>query len=276
MKILKVLILCGLVWSCQTKNKSSEKITPLHKTITPTFQNKGHELVYNMAQKAGTYQQLLDLKDVVYNYTYITPDHKKDSVTEKYIFDGEFSYGKYHQHQRTLPNIKGVFEQGYDGEHFWIKSNGTYLNDEAARQKVTFNRITNFYWFAMFQKLLDPGIHYEYLKDEVIDDQNYHIVKISFNTNDDKPSDIYQIYINEKTKLIDQFLFTVAAYGVIDTPLLMKVEYEEINGLFIPTKRKYTKATWDGKNITENWIYVNWSNIKFNNGLTKDIFESKK
>lgn len=278
MKILKVLFLSVLVWSCQPKNKQSEKESlskEIVKKDTPQFKNKGHELVYNMSQKAGTYQQLRDLKDVVYTYTYITPDQKKDSVTEKYIFDGELSYAKYHKHQRTLANLEGVFEQGYNGETFWIKKDGHYLSDEAAINKTKFNRKTNFYWFTMFQKLLDPGLNYEYLKEVSIDNKNYDVVKVSFESKDNKPTDIYQLYINKQTGLVDQFLFTVVDYGVVETPLLMKVEYEEINGLMIPTKRQYTKATWEAKNLTENWIYVQWSHITFDNNLDKEIFEKK-
>ncbi|MGY5354334.1 hypothetical protein [Wenyingzhuangia sp. IMCC45467] len=279
MRILKILFVCSLIWSCQSKNKQSEKAIQTNKTTQDTpfkFKNKGHELVHKMVQKTGTYQDLKQLKDVEYNYTYTTPDHKKDSVTEKYIFDGELSYGKYHIHQRTLANIDGAFEQGYNGSSFWIKQNGNYIHDKTAIDKTTFNRKTNFYWFTMFQKLLDPGVNYQFLNEVNIQGKNYDIVKITFDTENNKPTDIYQLYINKNTGLVDQFLFTVVDYGVVETPLLMKVEYEKVNGILIPTKRKYTQATWDAKNLTENWIHVHWSNIKFNNELTEELFNANK
>ena len=72
--------------------------------------------------------------------------------------------------------------------------------------------------------------------------------------------------------MVDQFLFTVADFGVLETPNLMKVLYEEVNGFLLPTKRMYTKADWDGNNINDEWIHVEWSNIKFNTGISKDIF----
>lgn len=271
MKIFKILFICCLATACQSKKVDQTKENTTHKVIE--FKNKGHELVYQMSQKVGTYQQLKNLKDVVYTYTYLTPDQKKDSVIEKYIFDGELSYGKYLKHQRTLVDINGVLEQGYNGKDFWIKKDGILLNDDIALNKTKFNRKTNFYWFTMFQKLLDPGLNYEYLKEISIGNKIYDIVKVSFEYKDNKPTDIYQLYINKQTHLVDQFLFTVADYGVFETPLLMKVEYEKINGLLIPTKRQYTKANWEAKNLTENWTSVQWSNIKFNNNFDENIFD---
>lgn len=262
-----------LALSCNNKVKTEKKeIKQTTETPKKNFKNKGHELVYNLVQTVGNYKTLRAKKDVIYTYTYQTPDGKKDVSTEKYIFDGELSYGKYQPHERTLPDLKGVLEQGYDGKNYWLKHEGKAINDETALKRVAFNRPTNFYWFTMFQKLLDPGLIYDYLGDTVINETNYQIVKISFETKNDKPTDIYQLYINKDTNLVDQFLFTVADFGVMETPFLMTLEYEKIDDLLIPTTRKYKKSTWDAAVSQDPWILVNWSNIKFNNGLTTKQF----
>lgn len=266
MKVKNLFIALAVLALVSCNEKTGEK-------SVPTFQNEGHALVYDMVEKVGDYEKLAAKKDVVYTYTYQTPDGKTDISTEKYIFDGEYSYGAYQQHERTLAELEGLIEQGYDGEGFWLKQDGKILEDEKALKRVAFNRPTNFYWFAMMQKLLDPGLIYEALGETEIDGQTYDIVKVSFESNGDKPTDIYQLYINQETKMVDQFLFTVADFGVIETPLLMQVTYEEIDGLLIPTKRKYKKSTWDAVVTDDPWINVTWSDIKFNNGLTKDIFQ---
>ncbi|MUU78276.1 hypothetical protein GN138_07455 [Winogradskyella sp. HL2-2] len=266
--------------SCnETKKTPTDKTTKevdnteAVKTEPMTFKNKGHELVYNLTQKTGNYQTLLNKKDVVYTYTYKTPKGEIDISTEKYIFNGELSYGAYSQHQRTLPQLEGLIEQGYDGSEFWLKNNGTIIEDEAALKRVAFNRPTNFYWFAMMPKLLDPGVIYEYLGDKTIDSIVYDIVKVSFTSTDNKPTDIYQLYINKNTGLVDQFLFTVADFGKMEVPFLMKVEYEDIEGILIPTKRKYKSSNWEAEVTDQPWISVNWTNIKFNNGLKEAIFK---
>ncbi|MDO6437829.1 hypothetical protein Q4534_10440 [Cyclobacterium sp. 1_MG-2023] len=259
-----LLIITVLFMSCKEQKGSDEKTS---------FQNKGHQLVYEMVQTVGDYSKLAEKKDVVYTYKYQTPDGKTDLSTEKYIFDGELSYGAYKQHERTLPEYEGLIEQGYDGKAYWLRHKGNYIDDPVSLKRVKFNRPTNFYWFTMFQKLLDPGLTYEYLGEKSIEEKRYDIVKISFDSINEKPTDIYQIYINKDTKLVDQFLFTVAEVGVIDQPLLMKLEYEEIDGLLIPTQRIYKGSNWEAEVTDAPWIKVTWSNIQFNNGLSRTIFE---
>ena len=226
-----------------------------------------------MVQKVGNYDSLAKKKDVVYSYTYQTPDGKADVSTEKYLFDGELSYGEYTKHERTFEDLKGKIEQGYDGSEYWLKHEGKLLNDSTRLKRVAFNRPTNFYWFTMFQKLLDPGLNYEYLGEKNVNDKAYDVVKITFTTAGDKPTDIYQLYINKETLLVDQFLFTVADFGAMEIPNLMLLQYEEVDGILIPTKRLYKKSTWEAEVNEEPWIKVTWTDIKFNNGLSEADFK---
>jgi len=53
----------------------------------------------------------------------------------------------------------------------------------------------------------------------------------------------------------------------------MEVEYEDIDGLMIPTKRRYKRSTWEADVSEGPWIDVNWTDIKFNNGLTPADFK---
>mgnify|MGYP003683024481 CR=1 FL=1 len=268
------ILYCALVItaSCKDTSKKEENKVAAKEEVNIDFQNKGHELTYNLVEKVGNYEKLRAKKDVVYTYTYTTPDGKSDKSTEKYIFENELSYGEYKQHERTLPQLEGIMEQGYDGKEYWLKADGKLVNDTTALKRVMFSRPTNYYWFTMFQKLLDPGLNYEYLGEKQIDSKKYDVVKISFESKNDKPTDIYQIYINKETGLVDQFLFTVADFGVIEKPFLMQMDYEEIDGFLIPTKRKYKKSTWKAEVTDEPWITVDWSNIKFDNNLKKEEF----
>ncbi|WP_339926274.1 DUF6503 family protein [uncultured Cyclobacterium sp.] len=265
LNLIALTIINAFLISCNGKEQSTE--------IETSFQNKGHELVYEMVQRVGDYNTLANHKDVVYSYKYQTPDGKADISTEKYVFDGELSYGAYQPHERTLANLEGPIEQGYDGKEYWLKHKGKIITDTTSLKRVAFNRPTNFYWFTMFQKLLDPGLNYEYIGEKTVNDNAYDIVKITFESAEDRATDIYQIYINKDTKLVDQFLFTVVDAGVIDTPMLMELEYEQIEDLLIPTKRRYKKSTWEAEVSDEPWITVDWSNIKFNNDLSRELFK---
>ena len=269
MRILLTLCITAIftLSSCkQNIKKSTKDAASVAATSNIEFKNKAHQLVYQTVEKIGNYSKLSSKKDVIYTYTYKTPDGKTDTSTEKYIFNNELSYGLYTKHERTLTHLTGNIEQGYDGKEFWLKNNGEIILDSIALKRVAFNRPTNFYWFTMIQKLLDPGVNYEYVKEEIIDTVKYDIVKITFNSKDNKPKDIYQLYINKNTKLIDQFLFTVVDFGKTD-PFLMKLQYENVDGILIPTKRKYKNSNWNAEVTDKPWIFVNWTNIKFNNGI---------
>jgi hypothetical protein len=259
--------------SCKNDTKQTKTETPTAQTVEtkPNFKNKAHKLVYQMTQKVGDYSKLANKKDVIYKYTYTLPDGKQNISIEKYMFNGELSYGSYEKHERTLPNLEGHIEQGYNGSEFWLKHNGQLIEDAKMLKGAAFSRPTNFYWFTMMQKLLDPGLNYEYIKEQTINDKLYDVVKVSFESNDGKPKDIYQLYINKDTKIVDQFLFTVMDFGKSE-PKLMQMEYESIDGLLMPTKRKYKSSNWDAEVTDAPWIQATWNAIKFNNGLTKEDF----
>jgi hypothetical protein len=256
---------CGTKGDTTTENPETEKMT------TPVFQNKGHELVYKMAQVTGDYQDLLNLKDVVYQYTYRTPDGKEDVSIETYLFDGELSHGLYSKHERTLADLEGDMEQAYNSEDFWLKINGIENTDEAGIESVTFTRKTNFYWFTMMQKLLDPDINYEYLGQDSLAGNSYDVVKITFGGPEDIATDTYQLYINPSTHLVDQFLFTVVSKNVTD-PILMQVTYDDFDGVKIPSYRKYTKSDWEANVIADVWVEEISEHIKFNQGVEKSLF----
>jgi peroxiredoxin len=265
--IIASLFIGSLLFSCTAKQVENVEAEP-----TQTFMNKGHELVYNMVQKVGDYETLKSKKNVSYIYSYQTPNGQKDVANEKYIFDGELSYGAYYEHERTFPQLEGAFEQGYDGQQFWLRYQGEFLEEEDLLKRVAFNRPTNFYWFTMMQKLLDQGLVYEHLGQDSIAGKRYDVVKITFESNNEKPTDIYQLYINSSTQLVDQFLFTVADFGKMETPFLMQLEYENIDGMLIPSKRQYKASTWDAAVSEEPWIKVSWTDIQFNTNITPTLF----
>lgn len=270
-KLILVMIFSTVLTGCGNKEAETKETTKTVEVQIPEFQNKGHELVYKMTQETGSYQDLLNLKDIVFHYTYRTPDQKEDVSIESYIFDGEWSHGTYEKHERTLPNLKGNMQQGYNGKDFWVTIDGQEITDSSAIESVIFSRKTNFYWFAMMQKLLDPGIHYEYLGQDTIAGKLYDMVKITFNTADDVASDTYQLYINPETHLVDQFLFTIMSKNVTD-PILMRVTYENVEGILLTTYRKYTKSDWEANVLEDAWVEEISKDIKFNQHLDRTLF----
>jgi hypothetical protein len=52
----------------------------------------------------------------------------------------------------------------------------------------------------------------------------------------------------------------------------MQLDYDQVDGFLIPSKRKYKKSTWDAEVTNAPWIIVEWSDIRFDNQLKKEEF----
>ncbi len=232
------------------------------------------ELVAQAVEATGGKQNFYNLGNVNYDIEYRTPPGE-GAITlvgnETYVFDGELSYAAYTEHSFSGANGKVV--EGYNGKDSWVTFDGKVSDDDQANGIARFLRKTNYYWFTMFFKLLDDGINYEKLADQKVNSKDYNRVKITFGNKVGDAQDTYILYINKETKLIDQFLFTVVAFGLTE-PSLMQFEYETIDGIKVPSKRKYIQAeNWDGNAKGTNYAFINWTNIKFKTDIDKSIFQ---
>ncbi len=231
-------------------------------------------LIEQMVNAVGGREQFYAHKDVELQYTFHDlTEGKRDVSIERYLFDGQLSWAKFTVREKyAFPDLEGEIIQGYNGKETWMTQNGQLIADPQALRMADFTRKTNFYWFTMLFKLLDPGLNYAYKGTQNVDGVDYDLVEITFNPGVGDVQDTYLLYLNPKTHLVDQFLFTVMDFGVKE-PFLMKVEYEEIAGLKLPTKRKYVAADWEGVAKDNNWTAEISENIKFNNGFTRETFE---
>ena len=260
----------------QKQTQSSAEEPEAATEVAPAAEepNQGKALVQEMVEAIGGVETLKSLKDVEYEHTYYVPaEDKRDISLERYIFDGEHSWAKYTTRTKwVMPDIEGEIIQGYDGNESWVTVDGKLTEDSVALRLGDFFRKTNFYWFCMMFKQLDPGMTYEHKDKQNVDGIEYDIVKVGFEENVGDVQDTYVLYINPDTKLVDQFLFTVLDFGVTD-PLLMKIEYQTMNGVKVPAFRKYIPADWDGNIKGEDWVEYHYKNVKFNNGFTQDMFK---
>ncbi len=257
--LFALIVLIGL--ACQQKQ------------INPAENPRG--LVEQMVAAVGGIDKLHSLNDVEYTYIYqdLTTNQKDVSI-ERYIFDGELSWARFETREKSaLPQVPGEIMQGYNGSESWMTIDGKLVEDNPQMAKFCdFLRKTNYYWFTMMFKLLDPGLHYEYGGTKNVDGTDYDLVKITFGEEIGDVQDTYVLYINPETKLVDQFLFTVMDFSMAE-PHLMQVEYEEVQGIKLPAKRKYVRANWDGEPQNDEWTAEISTNIKFNNGFDRSLFE---
>lgn len=226
--------------------------------------------INQMYDAIGGTESFKKLKDIEYTYTYRSNGKSNVSI-ERYIFDGEISYGKYIKNEQgTPPNTKEAFVQYFDGVSAQVLVGGKNIEDKASIDRAFFSRKTNFYWLFMMHKLKDPGIIYDYSGIRTVEGIHYNIVTVTFENNVGVAQDKYVLYINPYTHLVDQFLFNVTAVGRVD-PLLMKVQYQSIQGVMLPVLRKYKPAkNWEGDyDMDAPWTLEICENIKVRNGFNK-------
>jgi hypothetical protein len=198
-------------------------------------------LIQESVDAMGGKQAFYAKEGVVYTYTYRKPDGKEDISTETYRFSDEYSKAVYSKRELLFPDQSGEMVQVYDGKTIAVTLDGKAITEAEVVKRADFLRKTNYYWFAMMFKLLDPGLVYSYEGSQHVDGVDYQKVKVGFEDGIGDVKDTYLLYINSETKLIDFFLFTVMDFGR-DEPLLMKVEYETVDGIQLPATRKYMPA----------------------------------
>lgn len=230
-------------------------------------------LVAKVVEEAGGIDGLHRKRDVEYTYLYRNgATGKLDVSVERYVFDGEKSWARYEMHENLAPDAEGPILQGYDGETTWQTVDGEMTTDQEALKRADFLRKTNFYWFAMTFKLLDPGVTYSHEGRRKVGDVTYELVKVGFEPGVGDVSDTYLLYVNPETWRIDQFLFTVLDFGK-EKPFLMKVEYERVDGILLPAKRRYTQSDWSGALPRKaKWTDEISVGIRFDNGFGDSLF----
>ncbi len=257
----RALLVAATVLACSTTARAEGK------------QPDPKALVQKVVQVAGGVNALRDLQDVEYTYIYRDgKSGKMDVSVERYVFHGEKSWAHYPVHERTVhPDTRQVVTQGFNGDQSWELVGNKRTTDPQARKRADFLRKTNFYWFCMTFKLLDPGLMYSYEGTQQVGDINYELVKVQFKDGVGDASDTYVLYINPKTWRVDQFLFTVMDFGKAD-PSLMKVQYERVSGILLPTLRSYAPADWKG-NPKGAWTDEISLSIHFNNDFPASMFD---
>lgn len=267
------IIISGLFIGCKDAQNKTEKTT---------IENKA-EPIKKVSYDIGTPKSLLlavreacggdklnSLKDVEFDYYYISPDGKKDISKERYIFNNEISWAKYSVHEINIsPDLEGNIVQYYNGESTTVYNNGQALNDPEIVEIGQFLRQANYMWFNMMFKLTDPGIIYKYEGQEEIEGTLFDLVNVTYDpkVTGKEVNDTFILYINPETRMVESFYFSLPAFG-FDKPVLhAKLTYEEIDGIMVITRRIMSSPLPDGSGMTL-MVDQRLENIKFNNGFT--------
>ncbi|WP_299185886.1 DUF6503 family protein [uncultured Aquimarina sp.] len=284
-QFIKLGILCISITLLSCNQKKEKNITTETSTtkVAEERQSEKKEITYDVtkpktiinaiAEASGGWDNIWNLKDVEYTYTYQQADGKKDVSLERYIFDGEYSWGKYTTHQvNVLPEGEQTIVQNFSKGTASVSMDGKPMTDEKMIGTSDFLRQVNYYWFMMNFKIGDPGTIYEYKGQETINGKIYDKVSVAYDPQKTgkEANDAYILYVNQETKLIDQFYFSLPAWGINETVLLMKVTYTEIDGIQVSTHRYAYIPNEKGEYPKEPSLSEISTNLKFNNGFTPE------
>lgn len=100
--------------------------------------------------------------------------------------------------------------------------------------------INDTYWLLMGFKTFDPGVTREYAGEKKNDaGQDYDLVKLSFSNVGLTPGDVYWMYVNRKTGLVDEWDMKLEGSKPEDEPqAVIFYDYKNFGGLNISTKRE--------------------------------------
>ena len=263
--------------SCDEKNKKSESHeTQITETVVkaPTYSTDDpSSMLASIAYAHGGWDDLWNKKDVQYSYDYRSADGKADVSIERYIFATETSFGYYKQHDiNAMPGTEGEVMQYYDGKSTIATLAGKAIEDAQAIGVSDFLRRANYFWFLMPYKLTDEGTVLKYLGQEEYNGTLYDKLEVTYDPaiTGKEQNDIYILYVNPTTKMIDRFYFSLPFLGVDAPALIANYQYEDIDGQKIATKRTYFLPNEKGEYGEAPSLVQTLTNIKFNNGFTSE------
>jgi len=121
-------------------------------------------------------------------------------------------------------------------------------------------------------KLTDKGTVLKYLGKEDYNGISYDKMEVTYDPaiTGKEQNDIYILYVNPTTKMIDRFYFSLPFLGVNVPAIIANYQYEDIDGQKIATKRTYFMPNEKGEYGEDPSLVQTLTNIKFNNGFTPE------
>lgn len=160
---------------------------------------------------------------------------------------------------------------GWDGTNAWIKP-----DTAAIGINPRFWSLTPFYFLGLPFVLADDGINYEYLGEQLLDDNKCDLVKITYQAGTgDAPDDFYIIYIDQQTKLMTGLRYVVSYPGFFPNGGHTNEKIMKLTGLKATSGVKlatgYQTFWWTGE-VGEHNTNIDVLDVSFNNDLSADFF----
>jgi hypothetical protein len=123
--------------------------------------------------------------------------------------------------------------------------NGEEVADPKDQLTFGYRRFINdTYWLLMGFKTFDPGVTREYAGEKVENGNTYDVVKLSFNQVGLTPGDVYWMWVNRDSGLVDQWHMKLQSMKPEEENSVVRFrDYRRFGGLLISTRREMAGGT---------------------------------
>ncbi len=232
--------------------------------------NDAYGLAQTVVKTLGGAEALINKKDVQFEFI---REHirtgKKDISIEKFIFKEGYSSGTYYVHNwEVFPNInQSIHQELMDNE-----ANLFFTDEQILDQRYLLSaketRHSNLYNFTLLFRLNEDQFLLENWGRRKVNAISYNLIKMSYKptlvTND--PT-VYIFYINPRTNLVDQYLYSIQKIGISEPNILVQLKYDTVENILIPVIKELYHSDKFGKPVGEMFEMQTLLNIQFDNGF---------
>jgi hypothetical protein len=124
--------------------------------------------------------------------------------------------------------------------------NGQEVADPKDLLTLGYRRFINdTYWLLMGFKTFDPGVSREYAGEKSENGSTYDVVQLAFKEVGLTPGDVYWMWVNRDTGLVDQWHMKLQNMKPEETPSIVRFrDYRRFGGLLISTRREMGGGTF--------------------------------
>ncbi len=157
-----------------------------------------------------------------------------DRFTGEYRVSGKSREG---DEQLVIMNVNTKEGRGW--------KNGQPVADPKELLTFGYRRFINdTYWLLMGYKTFDPGVTREYAGEKSENGAVYDVVKLSFSDVGLTPGDVYWMWVNRNTGLVEQWHMKLQGMKPEEEPSVVTFrDYRRIGGLLLSTRREMKGGT---------------------------------
>lgn len=169
--------------------------------------------------------------------------------------------------RKEIIELKGKYKLGNDGDKVWVSP----VRDSFPGRSPRFMKNLVFYFVGLPFVLADEGVDLSDQGIQKIDDKEYQVIKAAFGEGvGDAPEDVYVLYVNPKTSIIDFITYSVTYFDQKKSTKYnaLKYNWKNVNGLLFP--ESYVGYKWEDGKLGEKRYESPFANSSFSKEKIED------